>query len=115
MIKKFLDILLHRQPPPPAKPDPRVCSKANARTWLNPRIKLQLEEYRFSHNGPWVPRWKILVWSHGEWQMAAWGQNDTEDAFAHMKEINAHQITSRNNPEGIYWDISCRKQRKKAR
>lgn len=103
-LRRFLT----REPKAPVKPDPRICAKADRPTWLNSSIKLSMDSYKLTHHGPCYTRWKVLVWSRGGWERAAWGRGNLADAFDYMKELNAHRIQSKQNPDAFHWDMTCR-------
>ena len=85
---------------------PRLCSKANERTWLNPYMKLELTERRYVNPGETLELWSVLVWSGNKWEYAGGKDRFVYDAIYFMREISAHAYYS---PDGkTYWNINCK-------
>ena len=84
-----------------------LCRKAEGRTWLNSRIKMQLEEKPGSEGEPPESGWTVLTWVGDGWRGAGHGREPVEKAFDFMKEINAHHI--RVKERELFWQINCRK------
>ena len=99
----ILSKLLRRRETP--VPRPGICGKADQKTWLNPRIKLRIDQRRWSSDRPPTLIWHMLVWSQGEWQHAGYGQGKIEEAFNYMKEISAHSQVS--SDDALFWSIRC--------
>ncbi len=87
-------------------PERRVCEKADRKTWMDPRIKLQLLGERQWSRTERSQVWEVLVWRDGDWQSAAWGRHSVEEAFDFMKEVRAHRLTKPDDPQ-FSWDIRC--------